>query len=127
VEMICANPDIVVRWNGKLAWCAGAIARVYEGLGGKVVYAGKPYAPIYAIATKEIEKAANRPVPASRVLAIGDGPATDMRGANLNSMDALFIAHDEGVHDGNANPDALARALAEADASAVAAMRSLRW
>ena len=40
--MICANPDHRVERGPKLIWCAGALAALYEKLGGKVVYAGKP-------------------------------------------------------------------------------------
>ena len=47
MAMICANPDIVIHRGETLIYCAGALARRYEELGGAVVYAGKPYAPIY--------------------------------------------------------------------------------
>jgi len=46
LEMVCANPDIVVRLGERLYWCAGALARDYEALGGRVVMAGKPHAPL---------------------------------------------------------------------------------
>jgi HAD superfamily hydrolase (TIGR01459 family) len=45
--MICANPDIVVERGDRLVWCAGALARLYEDLGGEVAILGKPHAPIY--------------------------------------------------------------------------------
>ena len=47
MAMICANPDIVIHRGESLIYCAGALAGRYEALGGDVVYAGKPYAPIY--------------------------------------------------------------------------------
>ena len=35
--MFCANPDkIIMRQNGKKIFCAGAIANIYENLGGIV-------------------------------------------------------------------------------------------
>ena len=49
LPMICANPDIIVNWGGRMIWCAGALAEIYEKLGGKVIYGGKPHAPIYQI------------------------------------------------------------------------------
>ena len=52
LAMICANPDIVVRFGGRLIYCAGALAELYEKLGGSVVYAGKPHAPIYELSLK---------------------------------------------------------------------------
>ena len=47
LPMICANPDVMVERGGRIIYCAGAIARAYEALGGEVAYAGKPYVPIY--------------------------------------------------------------------------------
>jgi ribonucleotide monophosphatase NagD (HAD superfamily) len=47
MTMICANPDIVIHRGETLIYCAGALARCYEELGGKVIYAGKPHPPIY--------------------------------------------------------------------------------
>ena len=41
--MLCANPDIVVQRGDKLVYCAGALARAYEAMGGEVVYYGKPH------------------------------------------------------------------------------------
>lgn len=96
LEMICANPDIVVRVGERLIWCAGAIARDYEAIGGRVIMAGKPYAPIYDLAFHELEAFAQRKVPKRRVLCIGDGVPTDIAGANAQGLDSLFIA--SGMH-----------------------------
>lgn len=105
LDLLCANPDIVVRWGEKLYWCAGAVAREYEKIGGRVVMAGKPYPPIYAIATAEMQRCAGRPIEKARILAIGDGVATDIKGANATGIDALFIAsgmHGEALMSGGA-------------------------
>src|SRR5262249_10546237 len=64
--MLCANPDRVVQRGGRLVYCAGALAEEYEGIGGQVVYYGKPHLPIYEFVTR----AAGDP---KRPLAIGDG------------------------------------------------------
>lgn len=96
LEMLCANPDIVVQWGNKLIWCAGAIARDYAALGGRVVMAGKPHPPIYALAYAELEKHLARFIPRERILAIGDGLSTDVAGANTQGLDCLFIAG--GMH-----------------------------
>lgn len=45
--MICANPDLVIHRGDATIYCAGALAKNFEAFGGDVVYAGKPYAPIY--------------------------------------------------------------------------------
>jgi HAD superfamily hydrolase (TIGR01459 family) len=96
LEMLCANPDIVVQFGDRMIWCAGAIARDYQALGGKVVMAGKPYRPIYDLAYRELDQLAGRHVDKSRVLAIGDGLPTDIAGANAQNLDCVFIA--SGMH-----------------------------
>ena len=44
LTMLCANPDHLVERGHSLVYCAGALAQIYEEDGGKVIYAGKPYA-----------------------------------------------------------------------------------
>ncbi len=118
LELVSANPDVVVRFGGELYWCAGALARDYAALGGRVVEAGKPHAPIYKLAFAELETLLGRPPERSRVLAIGDGPATDILGANRQGLDALFIAagiHGDELHSsGRLDLAAAAARLAEA-------------
>ncbi len=126
LTMLCANPDIVVQRGARLIYCAGAIARAYEKLGGSVVNYGKPYAPIYQPVLAAAAKAAGRPI--LRPLAVGDGLETDIKGANAVGIEALFIA--DGVHGeeiGDATPDTLARCFKKAGVTAKAAMRSLVW
>ena len=119
--MICANPDVIVQRGGTLVYCAGALARAYEAIGGEVVYYGKPYLPIYKVALE----AAGLP---KRPLVIGDGLETDINGANRAGLDALFVAH--GVHGeeiGALTPGNLAALFAKKGASARAAMGALAW
>ena len=102
LPMICANPDIVVHRGDRLIFCAGALARDYEAMGGQVRLAGKPHRPIYEVAA-EIAQAGDR----AKILAIGDGLLTDIRGANDYGVDALLIT--DGVHGeefGGPKPDA---------------------
>jgi HAD superfamily hydrolase (TIGR01459 family) len=96
LPMLCANPDIQFRQGDRLIWSAGALAAIYEQEGGKVIRPGKPDAPIYRLALEKAEAIVGRPIPAGRVLAIGDGPATDVLGANRQGFDALFIGG--GIH-----------------------------
>lgn len=122
LPFLCANPDIVVQRGDKLIYCAGAIARLYESMGGEVVYYGKPYAPIFQAAIRELHKhgAANRP------LVIGDGPETDIIGANRMGIDALFIVG--GIHGALIDdPSGIARMLSESGAHARALMPALAW
>lgn len=125
--MICANPDIVVRWGGRLIYCAGALAEIYERLGGTVVYCGKPHAPIYDLALARLEEIAGRPIPRARILVVGDGVATDIKGATDQGLDSVLIAGAGGVHVGPASADEVVAALAAAQARAVAAMERLQW
>jgi HAD superfamily hydrolase (TIGR01459 family) len=96
IAMICANPDIVIHRGDTLIYCAGALARRYEELGGSVVYAGKPYAPIYDRALALAEHIRGAPIAKSRVLAIGDGMRTDVIGAARAGLDVLFVTG--GIH-----------------------------
>jgi HAD superfamily hydrolase (TIGR01459 family) len=78
LPLLCANPDIVVRVGEKLVWCAGALAQEYADMGGGVVMAGKPHAPIYALAMRELS-ALGRSIDRSRILCVGDGPTETAR------------------------------------------------
>ncbi|MGE3301876.1 MAG: TIGR01459 family HAD-type hydrolase [Hyphomonadaceae bacterium] len=101
LELVCANPDIVVQWGDRLLWCAGAIARDYAAIGGRVVMAGKPHAPIYDAAYRELQKLTGGAPDKARILAIGDGIGTDVRGAAAQGIDCLFVAsgtHGENLH-----------------------------
>ncbi|MEE2525372.1 TIGR01459 family HAD-type hydrolase [Hyphobacterium sp. HN65] len=90
LPMVCANPDIVVQVGDELVWCAGALARLYRELGGKSIISGKPHKPIYELAYKALE-AAGWSGERNSVLAIGDGPETDIAGAERIGVDALFV------------------------------------
>lgn len=96
LPFICANPDIVVERGDRLIWCAGALARDYAQLGGRTLIAGKPHKPIYDSALKAAADAAGHELVDPRVLAIGDGILTDIKGASAAGYDALFIT--AGIH-----------------------------
>ena len=96
LPFICANPDIMVERGERIIWCAGALARDYAQFGGRTLIAGKPYAPVYEVAMKEVADIVGRPVERSRVLAIGDGMMTDVKGAVDNGFDVLYVSG--GIH-----------------------------
>lgn len=132
LEMICANPDRTVMRGDTMIYCGGALADLYESLGGRVVMAGKPFGPIYDLALKEAEALLGRPVDRSRVLCVGDGPVTDARGANAQGLDCLFIAR--GLHgdaargaDGRLDAGRAAELLKADTAYARYAMLDLAW
>jgi len=85
-KLVCTNPDLTVHRGNIEELCAGSVAKVFENLGGEVVYFGKPHKEIYEMCFNFGEK----------VLAIGDNLRTDIKGANNLNIDCLFISN--GVH-----------------------------
>jgi len=77
---------LIVHRGNKEEYCAGYIAKIFEELGGKTIYYGKPHKEIYEMCFNNSEK----------VLAIGDNLRTDIKGANNLNKDCLFIS--DGVH-----------------------------
>lgn len=118
LPMVCANPDIVVQLGDKLAYCAGALAERYKEMGGAVIIAGKPNPPIYDLAYSCIETLRGGALEKSRILAIGDGPDTDIKGAVAEGLDAMFVA-------GGINEDAFSDGFDAAEAQALLARQDL--
>ena len=85
-KMVCTNPDLTVHRGNIEELCAGSVAKVFEDLGGEVVYFGKPHKEVYDMCFNSNEK----------VLAIGDNLRTDIKGANNMNIDCIFIT--DGVH-----------------------------
>jgi HAD superfamily hydrolase (TIGR01459 family) len=90
VPMICANPDLEVSKDGELIICAGLLAQMYKGEGGRVIERGKPDAAIY------MPVMAMLGTPRARTLAIGDSLRTDITGAAAVGVDALWVL--SGIH-----------------------------
>lgn len=131
LAMICANPDLVVERGDRLLYCAGALAQRYAEIGGRTLLAGKPYPPIYEMAMEMLAERSGAAVPRERVMVIGDGAPTDIKGAVNEGLDALFITH--GIHaaewQGEAMPSGedVASFLARSGLKARAAMPRLSW
>jgi HAD superfamily hydrolase (TIGR01459 family) len=131
LAMICANPDVVVERGDHLVYCAGAIADLYAHAGGEVIYAGKPYRPIYEQALARAQALRGRAVDHARVLAIGDSVRTDLKGAAAFNIDSLFVT--AGIHaeevGGREQPDtaALGDIFAAAGVYPTVVMRRLEW
>ena len=97
VHMHCLNPDRLVIRGGVPEACAGAIADVYEALGGRVTWYGKPHER----STSMRSHLAGDPPPEA-VLAVGDGLQTDILGAARMGFDAVFVTG--GIHARRAIP-----------------------
>lgn len=128
LPMICANPDLAVERGKRVIPCAGAVAKVYEELGGAVDYAGKPYPLIYEMAFEAIERIAGRGIAKEKILAIGDGVLTDIAGAAAAGVPSIFVA--SGVHVANGaalDGETLLRLFPAEAGRPIAAMSALRW
>jgi HAD superfamily hydrolase (TIGR01450 family) len=128
LPMLCANPDIVVDYGDKRLWCAGALARDYEAMGGRALYFGKPHPPIYDLARRRLA-ALRKGEP--QILCIGDGISTDIQGGMAEGLDTLFItggidAAAFGPDSTRPDPVLLEPWLAERQLSATFAMGHLR-
>lgn len=126
VPMICANPDITVARGERIVYCAGALAALYEEIGGAVIYAGKPHRPIYDRAEEIIAECGGRTVPRERILAIGDGIRTDICGAIRAGLRAVFVA--SAIHVSRPlEAAALEHLFAGVAERPIAAMPQLAW
>jgi HAD superfamily hydrolase (TIGR01459 family) len=91
VPAICVNPDLTMIRDGVLVPAPGAIARIYQDLGGRVDYVGKPYQAIFQSAHALFDR-----VPSNRVIMIGDSPEHDVAGAALMGFATLLVR--TGIH-----------------------------
>ena len=119
VHMHCLNPDRLVVRGGVPEPCAGAIADLYQILGGRVTWYGKPHAAIYAHA---LHQAGNPPK--DEVLAIGDALQTDALGAARQGFDFVFVQG--GIHAEPAVPGRFGRPIGLGDWRPVVVVDSLR-
>ena len=81
---ICCNPDKLMLTPKGLMPAPGAIAALYESLGGHVTWIGKPYASIYEHAARLIGNP-------ERILCIGDSPEHDVVGGRNAGFATLLI------------------------------------
>jgi HAD superfamily hydrolase (TIGR01459 family) len=118
VHMHCLNPDRLVVRGGVSEACAGALADIYQMLGGRVTWYGKPFPAIYEHA---LHRAGNPPK--DEVLAVGDGLQTDVLGAARMGFDTVFVAG--GIHAGEPFPEDFAERNGLGDWRPVAVVDSL--
>ncbi len=116
LKMLSANPDLVVDYGDRRIYCAGALAKLYEEMGGEVLSFGKPYPPIYDLARRRLGERGIT-YHNDHVLAVGDGILTDIAGAQAEGIDAVFVtggleAARFGPDPENPDPAALADWLA---------------
>jgi HAD superfamily hydrolase (TIGR01459 family) len=128
VPMICGNPDRMVEKGDKLIPCAGALAELYETLGQNVIYAGKPYRPIYDLALARVAAISGRAPDLKHILAIGDGIHTDIAGAGAAGIDSVYVesaVHLQGREE--LTQGALRSLFRDTPRKPIAAIRHLVW
>ncbi|KAA6423646.1 MAG: hypothetical protein FRX49_06217 [Trebouxia sp. A1-2] len=88
--MVVANPDVVTVSGSDLIPMPGTLAEYYAGLGGKILWMGKPDPVIYKVALQMLQ------LPKEKVIAIGDSLQHDIQGACNAGVDSIFISG--GIH-----------------------------
>jgi HAD superfamily hydrolase (TIGR01459 family) len=88
IPITCANADLEVMYGDKKIICAGAIGKLYEQMGGKVIYYGKPDSKIYSLA---LELSQSEHIAKERILMIGDSLNTDILGANNFGIKSILV------------------------------------
>ena len=101
LKLLCANPDLIVDMGHRRLLCAGAIAQLYDQMGGTSLYYGKPHSPVYVRARAMIGAKGED---ATRILGIGDGFGTDIAGGVAEGIDTMFVTG--GIEARNFGPDA---------------------
>ena len=114
--MICTNPDLIVDKGDRRELCAGSVAMVFEKLGGKVIYFGKPYPEVYKQSVNKENK---------KILCIGDNLNTDIKGANLLNYDSLLISN--GIHKSEIEKDGLGQVLKNYETICNYTQSFLKW
>jgi HAD superfamily hydrolase (TIGR01459 family) len=102
LTMLCANPDLIVDLGDRRLYCAGALAKAYEDMGGTALYYGKPHPPIYDLARRRL--AALTGQDDASILAIGDGVHTDIQGGIGEGIDTLFVTAGIAAHEFGPDP-----------------------
>jgi HAD superfamily hydrolase (TIGR01459 family) len=99
LPMICSNPDRVAVSRDAMATAPGAVAALYEAMGGEVHYIGKPHRPIYQACLDALQGLA--PV---EIVALGDSLEHDIKGANDAGIASCFVTG--GIHAASFPPEA---------------------
>lgn len=92
IPAICCNPDKLMLTPSGLQPAPGAIASLYEEMGGSVTWIGKPFPAIYTHAARLIGNP-------GRILCIGDSAEHDVAGGRNAGFATLIVM--TGVSEGH--------------------------
>ena len=84
IPALCCNPDKLMLTRDGLQPAPGTIASLYEEMGGKVEWIGKPHPQIYAAALARIGNP-------SEALCIGDSAEHDVAGGRRAGLGTLIV------------------------------------
>ncbi len=108
IPAVCCNPDKLMFSPHGFQPAPGAIADVYEKMGGKVRRVGKPFQEIYQFALSRLPRV-------GRVLCIGDSPEHDVAGGRAAGLATLLVQQgvsaDMDEADIHPHPDYIMRAF----------------
>lgn len=93
IPLICSNPDKASPRAGGLVVSPGALADRYAEMGGRVVWYGKPYLPVY-----EAVMRCRPDIMPSRFLMVGDSLEHDIAGAQRAGFRSAWVRG--GIHAG---------------------------
>ena len=102
IPCLCSNPDMTMMAPGGLMFGTGRVARLYEDLGGKVEWFGKPYPAIYAEALRRLAGVDRR-----KILCIGDSPSHDILGGWRAGLATALVR--TGIHADESEAEAIGR------------------
>lgn len=97
LPMLCSNPDKVAPSPTGFVDSPGLLAAIYEEMGGRVIYVGKPHAPIYRACQALLPG-----IEAADMLAIGDSMEHDIKGAAAQGMTTCLVT--SGIHAAEIGP-----------------------
>lgn len=132
MRLYCANPDLIVERGDRLIPCAGAVADIYERMGGEVIWVGKPKPLVYSHARAALARALGRMPEHARILCLGDAFRTDIAGANAEGHDVIMTlagihGHQIGLDGQNYDLAALERLSLDTQTRPTMCMVSLVW
>nr|CCA20474.1 conserved hypothetical protein [Albugo laibachii Nc14] len=96
--LLCTNPDLIsCGAEGRICHMGGQIAKMYEEMGGKVLYFGKPekacFETCIQLAKQRVPNTSSKPL---RIAHVGDSLYHDILGAQRSGIDSIFIT--SGIH-----------------------------